>query len=146
IYGGAATAGSSPVQRLLGGPFARYLGGISYSLYLWHWPLTVFAAYMTGSPPGLYAGLALTLGSVALADLSKRFVEDPIYKAPQREGSVRRGFQIGAICVVIAAGTGVALLFLPGTGAPPAGVAANSSHPGAAVMSTDYTHVYMPAL
>ncbi|MEA5453402.1 acyltransferase family protein [Sinomonas sp. JGH33] len=55
----------------------RYLGDISYSLYLWHFPVLVFAASLTGRP-GWFSGLiALPLAAV-LSIASYRWVEDPL--------------------------------------------------------------------
>lgn len=33
---------------ILNNPIAKHLGDISYSLYLWHWPIWVFASYLYG--------------------------------------------------------------------------------------------------
>ena len=74
LYGGAAPSG--PVRLLAAAPL-RFLGKISYSLYLWHWPLLVL--------PIMFLERALTgveiVASVAVAIgvswLSWRFVEQP---------------------------------------------------------------------
>ena len=74
LYGGAAPSG--PVRLLAAAPL-RFLGKISYSLYLWHWPLLVL--------PLMFLERALTgveiVASVAVAIgvswLSWRFVEQP---------------------------------------------------------------------
>lgn len=54
-----------------------FIGLISYSLYLWHWPVLVFTNYWTFNPisPGLR--LMLVLVSLVLAFLSWRYVETP---------------------------------------------------------------------
>ena len=75
----AATTGTySPIKRLLSTDTMVFIGKISYSLYLWHWPVIVFARYL-GFEPGqpLTASVLLTL-SFLLAVLSHRFVEEPI--------------------------------------------------------------------
>ncbi|MBN6037303.1 acyltransferase family protein [Amycolatopsis sp. 195334CR] len=55
----------------------QFLGGISYSLYLWHWPLIVLAPFVLGSARlSLWQQLGLLAVSVLLAWLTKRFVED----------------------------------------------------------------------
>lgn len=54
-----------------------YIGDISYSLYLWHWPVIVFSVYVFGPAPSLLHGGAVIAGSLALAALSTRFVEQP---------------------------------------------------------------------
>jgi peptidoglycan/LPS O-acetylase OafA/YrhL len=56
-------------------PF-QYLGDISYSLYLWHWPLIVLYTTVTGRMISLRGGVVLLLASVALAHVSKIWVED----------------------------------------------------------------------
>ncbi|TWT79220.1 O-acetyltransferase OatA [Planctomycetes bacterium CA13] len=56
------------------------LGLMSYSLYLWHWPLLAYARYaLDGNLP---AGVAMTalVVSLLLAYLSWRFVEQPFRK------------------------------------------------------------------
>ena len=70
----AAFAGPTPLLSL--GP-VRYIGRISYSLYLWHWPVLVLPAVAFGnlSAP---VRVALVGVSVALAAVSQRFVEEPI--------------------------------------------------------------------
>lgn len=58
----------------------QFLGGISYSLYLWHWPLIVFfpfAIYGEPHPITVFQGASLLALSVLLAVLSKKYVEDP---------------------------------------------------------------------
>lgn len=67
----------NPVNALLSSPPMVFLGLISYSLYLWHWPVVTLWSYYRGSEIGTadVAGwLALSLG---LAWLSWRYVEQP---------------------------------------------------------------------
>jgi peptidoglycan/LPS O-acetylase OafA/YrhL len=54
-----------------------FVGLISYSLYLWHWPLLAFARYM--SPVALSVGQRLTLCGIGtvLAIVSWKYVEGP---------------------------------------------------------------------
>lgn len=55
----------------------QWIGGISYSLYLWHWPLLSILPFATGHPLGTKSKVAILVVSVLLAVLTKRFVEDP---------------------------------------------------------------------
>lgn len=67
----------SPLGRLLSLPPITFLGRISYSLYLWHWPILVLLRYRLVRPP---TPLELALAVVAMlicAVLSWRFVETP---------------------------------------------------------------------
>jgi peptidoglycan/LPS O-acetylase OafA/YrhL len=55
-----------------------WIGLISYSLYLWHWPVLVFFRhYANGEVPDVTAAVPLAALSVLLGYLSWRFVERP---------------------------------------------------------------------
>ncbi len=73
--------GQNPVNRMLSTREAVFFGKISYSLYLWHWPVLVLSLYLRGAYAGLWeAGLWMAL-SVGLAWLSWRYVETPVRRA-----------------------------------------------------------------
>jgi peptidoglycan/LPS O-acetylase OafA/YrhL len=55
----------------------QWLGDISYSLYLWHWPLIVIAPFAVHHSLTFIDRLVVAVASVGLAGLTKRFVEDP---------------------------------------------------------------------
>lgn len=85
------------------------LGRISYSLYLWHWPLLVLAADVAQQPLSTLQRLGLVALSLVLAAATWRFVEQPF-----RRGSVERPWRRLALMLLpllapIAVG---ALLFL----------------------------------
>ena len=69
--------GAWGAQRLLASPAFVWIGRISYPLYLWHWPLLVFAGIIKFAPLTLLErGLIVAL-SVALASATYRLVEIP---------------------------------------------------------------------
>jgi peptidoglycan/LPS O-acetylase OafA/YrhL len=82
------------------------IGNLSYSIYLWHWPLIVLVPYAISLDPGprRMAVLGLTL---VLSALSKRLIEDPIRAAPSL---VRR--RPRATFAVSLVGTGIVLAVL----------------------------------
>ncbi len=106
-----------PLSRLLGIAPMRWIGGISYSLYLWHWPLLVLPAAAIGAPlPGVVR-LALVAATFGLAAASKRWIEDPIrHGAAARLPSPRMLAAAGALSLVVA----VASLGVGSVIAPPA--------------------------
>ena len=55
-----------------------WVGLISFPLYLWHWPLLVFAEISEGHTPSAGVRLAMVAASIALAWLTYRLVEWPI--------------------------------------------------------------------
>jgi peptidoglycan/LPS O-acetylase OafA/YrhL len=95
------------VSRLLAwGPFV-FIGLISYSLYLWHWPLFVFAKnYLERDLTRAEAVLAIVL-SVGVATISWRFVERP-FRYPA--GSARQlAFAGGLGSLLFVAAIGMSL-------------------------------------
>jgi peptidoglycan/LPS O-acetylase OafA/YrhL len=63
--------------RVLSWRPVSFVGDISYSLYLWHWPLIVIAPYIPGWGLSIWNRLALLAFCFVLAWLTKRFIEDP---------------------------------------------------------------------
>lgn len=61
--------------RLLSSRFLVAIGRISYPLYLWHWPLLVYARLHQVGEPSILARLGLCAATVALAFLSDRVIE-----------------------------------------------------------------------
>jgi peptidoglycan/LPS O-acetylase OafA/YrhL len=57
-----------------------FIGLISYSLYLWHYPLFAFASYRAFEPMSLAYRLGIVGLGLLLAVLSWRFVETPVRK------------------------------------------------------------------
>ncbi|HEY8017832.1 MAG TPA: acyltransferase, partial [Dongiaceae bacterium] len=92
----AGRAGDSLVAWLLSWRPLVFIGRISYSLYLWHWPVIVFMI-MSGLTPSTHQPswlkfLAVVI-SVILATLSWRYVETPFRSGPRRP-SRRRLFTL----------------------------------------------------
>lgn len=71
-------APGSPVGRVLGCAAARWTGLISYSLYLWHWPIYLLLDEDRLGFAGWGRTAVIVVVSVAAAVLSKLLVEDPI--------------------------------------------------------------------
>jgi len=55
-----------------------WFGKISFSLYLWHWPLLAFATQINGERPTTQTSIILICAAISLAFLTWRFVENPI--------------------------------------------------------------------
>ncbi len=75
IWGGSD--GRPIGSRLLSSTPLVALGLISYSLYLWHWPLIVFAKLLNVEVLSAPQKIAIAVLSIALATLTWRFVEQP---------------------------------------------------------------------
>lgn len=79
---------------------ARFIGDISYSIYLIHWPLVVLAPYALGHKLAWPEKLVLLALTVVLAWLSKTFVEDPLRVRPLLAAAPWRAFAFAAAGMV----------------------------------------------
>ena len=85
------------------------IGNVSYSWYLWHWPVLVLTPAVFGHPLGLFAKLAAVLASAGLAVLTLRFIENPLRFAPRIRRSAPASLALGGassvlvVCVCAAA-------------------------------------------
>ena len=95
IAANAPRAAGSPAALMAWGPVQR-LGDISYSVYLWHWPLVVLLPYASGGALGLLDKGAIVLATLGLAVLTKRFVEDR-FRAPGWGRPLRKPYAWGAV-------------------------------------------------
>nr|WP_294816693.1 acyltransferase family protein [uncultured Sphingomonas sp.] len=77
----------------------RFIGLISYSLYLWHWPIIVFYRHLDSRLDNLERA-ALLIASIVAATISWKFVEQP-FRRPFKLSSgavVARGTAAMAAC------------------------------------------------
>jgi peptidoglycan/LPS O-acetylase OafA/YrhL len=102
LIGLCARAPQTVVARVLAWQPLQWFGLISYSLYLWHWPVFVLLSPQRG---WLWTAMACAV-SIGLAALSKYLVEDPVrFRATWARG---RGGVIAFVAVMI----GLAVLWL----------------------------------
>lgn len=107
----AAACPNTRLAQVLGSPVLRWIGARSYGIYLWHWPIMVISGW--GPDPLLTPGVVTALQLVAtftLAELSYRWVEQPIRQAgwrPWLQGLQRRW---GALQLSAGSVAGLALL------------------------------------
>ena len=88
ILAGGGEGSRWGAERVLGLPSAVWIGGLSYSLYLWHWPFLVAAEGIWGHLQVRYA-ILVVLASFVPAWLSYRYVETHcvgLHASPGRRG------------------------------------------------------------
>jgi peptidoglycan/LPS O-acetylase OafA/YrhL len=73
----AATPSRGFNRVVLSSPALRWMGGISYAAYLWHWPLLVFSRYATGAQLSEWTAGALLCLTLVLAWITTRYIERP---------------------------------------------------------------------
>lgn len=80
IISGSGTS-QTIVSRMLSHRYLTSLGGITFTIYLWHWPLLVFYLEYTGAQEaGLWGGALVISCAITLAHLTSRLVEVPLIK------------------------------------------------------------------
>ncbi|OBJ04802.1 acyltransferase [Mycobacterium alsense] len=110
VIGAGCAAPSQGCGRALAVRPMRAMGRVSYSWYLWHWPVVVLAAPLLGHPLGLASRLAAVLVSGGLAALTLRFIENPLRFAAPIRRSAPVSLALGGAATAMAVAVGVALL------------------------------------
>jgi peptidoglycan/LPS O-acetylase OafA/YrhL len=86
--------------------FTQWLGEISYPLYLWHWPLLVIPMVYLGRGLTIYERALAIIGTLVLADLTHRFIEQPLRHISLSPRKIVTGAVLASI---IATGTGLSI-------------------------------------
>ncbi|BDZ42879.1 acyltransferase [Paraoerskovia sediminicola] len=101
--------GRGAPAHLLGWAPLVWIGGLSYSLYLWHWPLLIAAENIWGEL-GQKKGLLVVLLAVIPAWLSLRFVENPARHARSLARSNTLTLSLGLNLTAVGAIAGILLV------------------------------------
>ena len=124
VIGAGCAAAPRGCGRVLALSPMRAVGRVSYSWYLWHWPVLLLAPLLVGHPLGLAGRLAAVLVSAALAVLTLHLIENPLRFAAPLRRSALGSLALGGAATAVAVCVGVALLVVVpvpvGRGAPAA--------------------------
>lgn len=124
VIGAGSAAPSLGCGRVLAMSPMRAIGRVSYSWYLWHWPVLLFAPLLLGRPLGLGGRLVAVVVSAVLALLTLHFLENPMRFAAPLRRSALGSLALGAFATAVAVCVGAALLVVVptpvGRGAPAA--------------------------
>ena len=117
------------------------LGRLSYSWYLWHWPVLLFAPILLGHHLGLAGRLVAVLVSLGLAMITLHLIENPLRFAEPIRRSPARSLALGGAATAVAVCVCAALMAVVpvpvGRGAPAPAVMATSSSTGHSINASD---------
>jgi peptidoglycan/LPS O-acetylase OafA/YrhL len=134
--------GPTLVGRLvLANPVSRYLGRISYSLYLWHWPLLILIPIAIKSDE-LPVRLGLAGVAVVLAAMSTELVEQPFRRSGLLVVRSRLSVQLG---LAGSLGVGVVALFMSGAITLPSSIPVPWLKPDPIVVELGHVREDLPA-
>jgi peptidoglycan/LPS O-acetylase OafA/YrhL len=94
----------------------QWFGSRSYSLYLWHWPILIVARAANKAELSEFQVSLCVLATLLLAELSFRYVEQPIHKVPKYLNNSSRSLAFGALLIII--GLGASFITAPATAKP----------------------------
>lgn len=100
IAGNLSSPSSSWKVLLTFRPIA-YLGNISYSFYLWHWPIITFYKLYQQAEFDAIDYVIITLVTLVLSDLSWRFVECK-FRTNHKHNTQKVGWSFGIACLASA--------------------------------------------
>ncbi|MEV6138353.1 acyltransferase family protein [Nocardia sp. NPDC051990] len=100
------------VGRGLALPAMRAIGRVSYSWYLWHWPVLLLAPYVLGHQLGPGGSMGAVVMAGGLAMLTMWLVENPVRFAAPLRGSAGRSLACGGAITAVAGGVALMLLVL----------------------------------
>jgi peptidoglycan/LPS O-acetylase OafA/YrhL len=112
VIGAGCATPTRGCGRVLATPPMGAIGRVSYSWYLWHWPVLLLAPALLGHPLGLAERLAAAAVSGVLAVLTLRLIENPIRFAAPLRRSAAASLAVGALATAIAVCVGIAALVL----------------------------------
>ncbi|MEV0713786.1 acyltransferase family protein [Asanoa sp. NPDC050611] len=131
IAAGVSAGRGGPVAILGTRPF-QWVGDLSYSLYLWHWPMIVIAGARFGDL-SVKQGLVVAAASVVPAWITFKIIENPLRYARAISKSPRLALSLGGNFTLVGVCAGLVLVMFATNNVTATAEAARYA-PGAAVL------------
>lgn len=104
----ANTNSQNPINSVLTSGLFVFVGRISFSLYLWHWPLLAITRYWTGPDLPIQISAGLLLLTIAVSVITWKYIETPFRHTPTGKSSrtfIRLAF--ASVIFILASSTAV---------------------------------------
>ncbi|NTW51586.1 MAG: acyltransferase [Chlorobiaceae bacterium] len=105
IYSGKGS-GTTIVAKLLELRPLVFIGLISYSLYLWHWPMVVFCRYLSLEPLSEWESIGIIAVSLLMGVVSWKYIEQPFRGNQSLIPDRKRLFALSLVVMIVASGIG----------------------------------------
>lgn len=102
------TGRRDPLARLDALRPVQWLGDASYSVYLWHWPLIALVPFVTGHALDWPEKLGIMVATGILAELSRRWVEQPFLTGRLRSARPATTFVAAGVAMAVLVGSATA--------------------------------------
>ena len=133
------TEGKFGVDRWLSSAPLNRLGGVSYALYLWHWPvLVIWLIVADKQGAGAVDGAVIIAASLVLAFATTRFVEEPLRSWSWPSGRRRRTSLVVAVALGLVAAPLSTWEYRVEAQEAAAEQQTRADNPGAAALSPDF--------
>lgn len=105
IIAGAASRTQPLVTAALSHPVLVYFGKFSFTIYLWHWPLLVFAHHLFQTTSlNFIQGAGVIMTALVLAVGTTRFIENPLTRRPIIKPVLLLVLQVGFALMIVGIG------------------------------------------
>ena len=118
---------SGGARRLLDRPPMQFVGRMSYSFYLWHWPVLLIAPVALGRPAGVGFNLLAATAALGVTWITYHLVENPVRRRSVWRSRPWRGIGLGASLTVFTSSLAVAAALLMPMVTMPGGTATDTA-------------------
>lgn len=108
VLASGPAAGTAGPVRIFSNRTIQWIGGCSYSMYLWHWPVLVIGGYFITDglrETTVTEGITLVALSILPAWLSLKMIENPVRDAARIKDSVKNSLYLAffgiAACLIV---------------------------------------------
>ena len=131
--------GKYSVHRFLSLKPLMKFGGISYSFYLWHWPILIFYFIISGNDSvSLLTGSLILILSTVLAYITTKFIESPIRKSSKFESSRNSAVIASSFMIPVVLIATMWFITIQKQNVVPAFALEHDDYPGAMYLAPDF--------
>ena len=126
------------VDRFLSTKPLIYMGGLSYGVYLWHWPLLIFYRAYTGAEiVPVLDGILILAVTIALSIVSTKLLEKPVQKIGRNHHKTRLVIVLSSMLILACSSIVSISAYIDKATASSSGTVEHKEYPGAEALVLD---------